>query len=357
MRIQVPTCHIECYYPSLGMLSFVLFLSLPIISQAVDEEAQFRQATQQELSQVSQQLKSSTVDSNWLKTQVEQQINLDIKTLKQVSSKITSHPTATWSFKTNKLLLILEHTKSYFKQYASQILSGDIPSELKNYWDKPRWMSLTNIDDLAFKASWVLALRKLNQTINPEQSAILHSTPMPADLEQSLQNLSFAQDRELTFIHGGYAFGGQRQDNRYLQYGSFGKTFGPQDCSSWMSKLIGAQTAYSTVDFADYKNPKLQRLVTPKTVSSIHDLTPGMIWVTRNGNAGHLNLVTGVDISQNRVTVIEYARNLPEYEGFGYRNVSFSPRPSTTKDYWFLPNNPQTRSDSACLHPEPFLKP
>ncbi|MEI6806092.1 MAG: hypothetical protein WCK49_06250 [Myxococcaceae bacterium] len=284
-----------------------------------------------------QYLKESNADKGFLKTQISEQIDADLRILDLLMPRLNDLSSSTWSCKTNKLPLIMQETKRFFAKNADLIIEGRLPESMKYYWSKPRWMDASNIQELALKASLVLAYGKLNKTIDLDTSALLHSTPLPLELNMNLERLSFFYNQtQLSFVHGGYAFGGQRQDSYYLRYGPFGKQFGPQDCSSWVSKLIGSTQAFSTSDFAEYKNFEIQKLVKPVRVNSLEDIEPGMIWVTLRFNSGHVNIVVRVDLEVGSILVIEYARDLPNYEGFGFRIVSWNERPRNVQDFWFV---------------------
>lgn len=324
------------------MFYVVLFLcgacfgsAQPLVAQAIQQEYEFRSASQTEIEHALSKLRLSPIDRTLLKEAIYQQLALDLALLRLLQTQASTNPHATWSCKTNKLIQIIEAAQHFFAQYANLIVAGELPKILDGYWRIPRKLDALNLQDLSLKVTLVVALSKLNQTLDLEHSAIFHSTPLPPNLPLDLKNLTFFLGSELSFVHGGYAFGGQREDPRYFKYGRFGKPLGPQDCSSWISKLIDAQEAFSTSDFASYQHPDIRKRLLPKIVQSLEDIEPGMIWVTRKNNAGHVVLITEVDPEKNQLRVIEYGRNLPDYEGFGFRNIDWGNRPKDISDYWF----------------------
>ncbi|MBH1989504.1 MAG: hypothetical protein I8H75_01190 [Myxococcaceae bacterium] len=318
------------------MILSVLALSLSLVSEARLEEAEFRRRTQTAIQALQHRIRDAAHNIESLPFAVAERIQKNLKLFEQHAQAISSDTQAGWSFRTHKLIVILHHAKSFFNRFGSQLTVGELPEFMRNAWEKPRWMDASNLDDLAMKASLVLILKTLNQTLDVHDSPFYHSTPMPFEWLSTLHESDFIEQNEFRFVHGGYAFGGQRQDTRFFKNGPFGKRWGPQDCSSWISKLIGAQRPYSTEDFENYWHiPNLKRLLKPINVFKLSDARPGILWLSRSPSGGHVNLVVDTDPAQGCLTVLEYARNLPHYEGFGYRNISrLSPGPDQ-RYYWF----------------------
>lgn len=198
----------------------------------------------------------------------------------------------------------------------------------------------------------ILIIDSSTQTPWIDQAAIAHITPIPNSISVDPNFSYLYSDNQTTqglaFVHSGYAFGGQRDENRY---GDSGKLYGPEDCSSWMAKIIHSDVSFSTIDMlyayrmaqpeaergyvdadwlqSDYA--KIMNYITPVFVHSpIQDIQPGMIWVNRkfaegidhhttSGKSGHTALVLGLEESGDVLT-LGYARNMPEYEGFGLKS-------------------------------------
>ncbi len=85
-----------------------------------------------------------------------------------------------------------------------------------------------------------------------DRCVFMHITPLPDEFAASkLFQASpyFFSDattsKALITIHNGYALGGQRWETRYLPGG---KVFGPEDCSSFVAKYVGANRTFSTED-------------------------------------------------------------------------------------------------------------
>lgn len=282
----------------------------------------------------------------------------------------------TWSLATTKMSLILngardiilndEHLTDLLTGQTSHLLNHDIaPNYIVSLGDTSGLFGNSNLTylnaailtthlGLLGEQSHVqdILIGSSAQTPWIDQAAIAHITPIPNSMQVS-SNFSYVYSdnqttQGLAFVHSGYAFGGQRDENRY---GDNGKLYGPEDCSSWMAKIIHSDVSFSTIDMLyafrmaqpeserGYVDPdwlqsdyaKIMNYITPVVVHNpIEDIQPGMIWVNRkfeegtehhssSGKSGHTALVLGLEES-GEVLTVGYARSMPEYEGFGLKS-------------------------------------
>lgn len=114
------------------------------------------------------------------------------------------------------------------------------------------------------------------------------------------------------FVHGGYAFGGQRGEN--IKY-----KFGPEDCSSMVENLLeqtinqseytAAKKQFSTLDLLNawYGNKNLHNL---QSVRQDH-VTAGDIFLLRTATSGHTGIVIDRDPDdKSKVLIFECARDM-----------------------------------------------
>lgn len=194
------------------------------------------------------------------------------------------------------------------------------------------------------------------------QSAILHSTPLPENLKIDFNLLKYFSyfyvdsfspiQGELLFVHGGYAIRGQTQDAELRKRNYPINSFGPEDCSTWIKKLINCEEIFATVDLLSFYNYffhrgpvfwennqiklALEEKLIPLDIESINEIFPGYLVVTRNfnltldpektlslGKGGHVALILQINYKEKTFIIAEYGRQLPYIEGFGIRKESF----------------------------------
>ena len=338
-----------------------------LVRSAIEEEAAFRAKTKDDfdwyLIGISRLFSSSNRSADEVYRSVLTRMRNDLAIAQRLKVEFASlspeKGEITYSCKANRLVEFLTKAIELYEKHGHIILQGRVPPELKGYWKKVRCLGDCeghsqehNALDLAFKASLVLTKLELEgrNTLSRRDvapgAAFVHATPLPKGRTiEGIDSLSLFYngtlshvEGELGFVHGGYAFGGQSQDIT-SRHSPYGRPLGPQDCSSWISKILELPQIMSTIDFvafsrdscADSKN--LQSV----SVDSISDLQPGMILITRKfnlekdptmtatlGESGHAQLIIDVDAETETFLTLEYARNLPEYEGFGVRKVRFA---------------------------------
>tara|TARA_R110002110_G_C13469307_1_gene719852 strand:+ start:19136 stop:20479 length:1344 start_codon:yes stop_codon:yes gene_type:complete len=209
-----------------------------------------------------------------------------------------------------------------------------------------------------------------------DHSAIIHITPVNLTifnedlpfLDDYLANYTFSFSDEttplgFTFVHSGYAFGGFRDEERYIE----GKLFGPEDCSSWIAKLCNSDIEFSTVDLlftyrtlldgnndfvsnewlhSEAAYEMLGAFAPIAIVDPFTDILPGFVMAFRSfqdsdhsmdaGYSGHVALVLGVN-EQAEVVTLTYTRDMPGTEGFGLKIYDYQPNDLT--DVFFLEVN------------------
>ncbi len=318
-----------------------------------------------------------------------------LSTLNDAVSNYSSKPgeyDLTWSLATNKMSLILNGAKEIILDgnHLNDLLTGQNPFPT-GYDNAPSHIVTCSDTSGLFGNSQLTYLSAALLTVHLEllgeqshlpsswidQSAIAHITPIPERIVQNI-DASFAQnfsyyhsdnqtEHGLAFIHSGYAFGGQRDENRY---GENGKLYGPEDCSSWMAKLVHSDISFSTIDmlyafrmgqpeaergyvdesWLNSDGAKIMDYITPVFITDpTQDIQPGLIWVLRkfedntdhqysSGKSGHTALVLGLE-DNGDVLTIQYGRNMPETEGFGLQSFASTSAQNTEIMYFSI--NPQ----------------
>lgn len=297
---------------------------------------------------------------------------------------VATQPDASWSLKTNKLALILKG--------AEDALENDLPfpnfdfdtitklggngeydrlgSADSLYWQMGAVLTYLTLKGHAGLGSKIASVNGYIKAI--EDSAILHATPLPrafayAPLNETVVDFPFfyrgknsPPAGELAFLHNGYAFGGQRADMIK------DKQFGPEDCSSWIGKLLGLNSVVTTADFLFYHNQQsgkgyfdpgqngsaqqveLGFTLDAVEVKSLEDVRPGDIILYRNfshedpthtktaGRGGHIGIVTETNTENDELTILSYNRDIEgqNMEGFGTQVKPFV-RASNIGTYFF----------------------
>jgi hypothetical protein len=307
----------------------------------------------------------------------------------------------TWSLATNKMTLILNGAREIIldETHLNNLLTGQLPFP-EGYDNAPSYIvtcddtsGLFGNSNLTYLSAAILTVHlellgenthlqdiflDTGETQWIDQAAIAHITPIPESIISNQLDSNFTQhfsyfysdDRTaqgLAFVHSGYAFGGQRGEDRY---GEAGKLYGPEDCSSWIAKVINSDISFSTIDMlyayrmaqpksvrgyideswlnSDYS--KVMNFITPVFISDpIKDIQPGLIWTVRKfddnvdphysmGKSGHTALVLGLE-ENGDVLTIGYKRNMPDSEGFGLQSFPSSSE-SNTEVMYFSINQP-----------------
>lgn len=363
-----------------------------IVAQALNQEVCYYQhiyAEQGNILQLNGMLWSelqNETDIKSIQTKAIEKIDQDIYLIQKLNQSLALYSASddgplTWSLKTNKMENILLGAKEFISDEAkfSAILQGQFPEGFGNSPTFPVFLGdfetpFGNSQCTYFSA----ALIELNLTLQNENihiqdltfdenmnwidsSAIVHVTPIPDPLLLDQNVIDFTQNstfsfsdpitqQGLVFVHSGYAFGGQRGEERYPE----GKEWGPEDCSTWIAKISGCDYAFSTVDqlftyrlalpqdMQGYIDPDwldsevataMQEIYSPVFIEDpLQDILPGQILSFRTfesedhqnsvGASGHTALVIGLRDNGNVVTV-GYARNMPDIEGFGIYEFSW----------------------------------
>jgi hypothetical protein len=209
-----------------------------------------------------------------------------------------------------------------------------------------------NTDSLDFnktKLSWVNDSPSYHMTTLPQKMGyddFLKLDERFRDFPYFLKGDNEWSSGYFCFAHSGYAFGGDRNNPHFPN----GKLYGAEDCSSWIAKLTGSPFSFSTVDqLYDYRvylpekgtyvpqnwessplGSYMKRYEPVAIYNPVRDIKAGQIHAfrvfsdedpsmeTTSGRSGHITLVLGAKNNGDIVT-LSYARNMPEYEGFGVK--------------------------------------
>lgn len=328
-----------------------------------------------------------------LQTDVLTRIETDLEYIQRLNDVLKTYPPGeaqgevTWSLKTNKMELALEGAKDLIldDQAFLSMIQGQCPSLLDCQTTHPVILGYEGGMQGSSASTFLsTALIEINLTLLGEDSHIGdlplqiiddtsvshqwldhstlgHITAIPKFVALDGLGPDFKQefsfyfsddltDQGLAFVHSGYAFGGQRGENRYES----DKVWGPEDCSSWVTKITQSEFDYSTFDqlFAyrlalygegkEYIHPDwigsdkqfaLQSLYTPVVIENpLEDIRPGQIFAYRDfdspqhqnsiGVGGHTGIVIGVT-EASKLLVLCYSRDMPDFEGFGIREYNW----------------------------------
>jgi len=379
----------------------------PLVKKAFQQELQWRTKTTAELDNVFLKLKEVTENTDNIpitQAQVLAKLRSDLeltKKLKAILRKEQYKPgiNVTWAVKTNKMEEILTGTQNLVQ------IDNDFAAILNDYTVPMGYQYQTLPEDITYvgentttlygsskgtflKTALLTAyqigtrktrLQELNllPTQNAawiDESAMVHVSPLPADLDLLSLDDGFAHysyffsdnitPQGLAFVHSGYAFGGHRNEPRYPK----GKLFGPEDCSSWLAKLCNTET-FSTLDqLFHYRlhmregivDPTWREGPTPAMLADCYevrdpqkDICPGQIYCHRvfnkeedptlqnsPGTGGHTTLVLGFASagSDSKIVTIGDGRNMPTEEGLGIQAFPFNP-PDNRKVMLFMRKN------------------
>jgi hypothetical protein len=350
----------------------------------------------------------NNIDISSLQLNAIERIDRDVHYIQQLNKELNAYPeeTFTWSLITNKMELVLSGAKELVLDDTSfaQILEGQIPFGFDNsppsivavgdtsgiYGNsKLSYLSGAIVEvhlSLLADDSQIQDIQLENYPCGIDHSAITHVTPIPETIELDAiapsftENFSFFFSDELTpqglaFVHSGYAFGGHRFEERYPD----GKDLGPEDCSSWIAKIIDSDVSFSTIDqlftyrmalpeetrgFIDPKWLTSEYAKTMETLSPVlvedplTDIHPGQVFAFRTfdtedhlgeGLSGHTGLVLGVRENGDVVTM-NYRRNMPEFEGFGLSEFSWKSTDKREMMFFDVKTKPISMDDVFCDH-------
>ncbi|MBS0289614.1 MAG: hypothetical protein JSS07_06230 [Proteobacteria bacterium] len=377
--------------PELNAIIHESYQCSPLVHEAVEQQQRYSLAIysdQQALLQQNSALfvnSDSELDIAFLQSQALARIERDIQYVQSLNQRLGGYSGVepgegnyTWSLKTNKMENILFNVKELISDTTtfSDLVQGhadkfdNLPPPVVVLGDPS---NIYGNSQLTYLSGAILVAQlsllgeqsKIQDVMDNynnwvDNAAITHVTPLPDFLNATdiaadfTDNFSFYFSDELTpqgfaFIHSGYAFGGHRNETRYPD----GKEFGPEDCSSWIAKLIGSEVSFSTIDqlftyrmsepeeTRGYVDPdwftseyaKTMDILSPIHVSDpLKDVHPGQVFTFRNfdsddhinatGTGGHTALVLGVRENGDIVT-LNYSRNMPAVEGFGISTFSW----------------------------------
>ncbi len=360
-----------------------------LATQALKEEKVHRKAIEAELAVFMKKISENFLDLSEVEKEmalqkIKEKFRTDTDFIEQLNNSLKPYNAGTdvtFSLKTNKMTEILAGAEDIVKKYFNQLTKGEseLPQEYNfrtseneitilgeeaatHFYQKPAfygnskstffsaavlsaYLQTTNLTYI----SEIPALDELNRDGKKwiDQSAIAHVASIPSNLNIHTTSTYLYKDeitpKGLTFIHSGYAFGGQRGETRYSE----GKLLGPEDCSSWVAKITNCEDKNLTTkdmmntyrygveeeEHSDLK-PWEETPVGKAAVNSYEpvkirdpqrDIKPGQLWCCRffktvnekkTETGGHTGMVLGVR-SNGETVALSYSRDMPEMEGFG----------------------------------------
>jgi len=357
-----------------------------LIQKALAQEAYFNQevhADQAYLLAIIQDLTHTTTpDLELLQTSTLARIDRDLDFVQKMNTYLQDEKPAgaTWALKINKMSEVLTGAKEILSDPESfhAIAQGQFPTAFEALPPHPVHLGdLTTPYGNSQVTFLSAALAELSMDLLGEKSKIqhipsgipgawidsthiAHVTPFSSAIDPEKIDAHFTQDfsfyfsdpitpQGFAFIHSGYAFGGHRLEPRYEGEGH--EKIGPEDCSSWISKLTECAVSFSTIEqlytyrlslpesergyvdpnWIGTDRPKaIQATLSPVIIENpLEDIHAGQIFAFRTfateehqdsaGTGGHTALV--LDLCQEgkslNVVTLAFARNMPDVEGFG----------------------------------------
>lgn len=274
----------------------------------------------------------------------------DQQAIKLFNASLT--PAHKWQVRNNRLPLIIQATINYFTgddNVVHTLASGKLPININfdeymntlyplnyssNFWGNN---DATLFSNAVLSVCWAINKTTINDF---KHTSIAHvaASPFPTGFTERgcRYAYNFGGKTGLGFVHGGYAYGGARDEfaaELGLDKAWDNKKFKPQDCSSWIAEITNSPEAYSTLD-----QLYLYRKLTGQTVDTskwsanllahfentyskaveLKDIEPGDIYITRSnvdqsnnylGTGGHTGIVVGLLDSKDAL-VANYTRNM-----------------------------------------------
>lgn len=295
-----------------------------------------------------------------------------------------------YSLQTNKMAEAIRGVEPLIQDYLETLLTGNVPVGYQYRSDKITVLEQNDLNIYGSSKATFLKTALFNIILQLAQnthsfdfnnmklswanhSPTYHITPLPQKmgydeflkLDERFSHFPYFLKGDqkwaqgyFCFAHSGYAFGGDRDNPHFVK----GKLYGPEDCSSWIEKLTGSPYSFSTQDqlygyrhylaesgayipaewkgspvgsnTARYKPVAILNPARGIKEGQIHtfrifsDTDPSM--QTTPGLRGHTTLVLGPK-NNGDILTLSYARNMPEYEGFGIKTFPYqTPFPKKT---------------------------
>lgn len=322
-----------------------------LVLKAREEEKTFRYQTVQELQSIGRTIAKKDVDPFELQANVLKRLAQDQEFVKTISPVPA---TAHWNLKTHKLAECLKGASDLITVYFYDLITNAPISGYTIDIDFiPRLGDQTTIwgnsKGTFLKTALFLFMKELKIPVpDVDTTALYHVTPLPETIDITSCSFYYSDTKTphgLVFPHSGYAFGGHRGETRYPT----GKQYGPQDCSSWIQKITGCASPFSTMDqlftyrrqadpwtyvSSDWDRQDMLALYKPVRDPQ-KDLTPGAIYASRNftaddptmsltaGSGGHTALVWDAVTSSGNIQTLGYNRDMPNIEGFGLQSFKW----------------------------------
>lgn len=383
----------------------------PTLQHALKQEYAFRKRTEEELDELLKNIQKlmSEKDAQQVKKATLEKLATDLELVTLLNNAVVSYNskdtqpkdysesdknTCTYPLKFNKMALAIPGATTLVSKHFKELFCIDSLPDGYVYRSQPREVTVigknphsiygdskgtflktaaltvhlactgtTRLQDIGLKAkgaSWI------------DETAMAHVTHLPNNLDLTKIDKRFEQftyafsdsviQQGFSFVHSGYSYGGQR-DTAY-RYKEGTKLFGPEDCSSWISKLSGSPIQFSTIDqLYSYRLRILKDFgitlgavpddyaatQTPTTMGELFDpvmvkdpqkdIRPGQIYAHRSYDltadstkqgpgtkGGHTGVVLDFISSgkESNVVILAYGRDMPNEEGFGIQQFPFA---------------------------------
>jgi hypothetical protein len=401
-----------------GILSKALMLEEPLITSLLDQEAQLRLCRSEELRNLithTRQILKEQDQPKAVKTKVLAKLKTDLELVGVLNNSLKSYQSTyrldgryeenecTFSLKNNKMDLAIQGAIEFVEEHFESFFYDDkVPDGFEYVTQRDEVAilgknarSIFGDSKGTFLQTAVLAVNLVVNEKNSLQEAcfgmldesgtwidsslMTHITCLPNNL--SVNKLAEADSRfkEFTyfyrdgslrhgfsFVHSGYAFGGHRSETDRFPKGKYG---GPEDCSSWISKVLGSTSQVTTADQLYFYRWKLNEASSDRsyngwiknapernTLDAIceplvirdpqKDVRPGLVYCHRHfslekdptlqetiGTGGHTAMV--IDFisagSESRFVTLGYNRDMPAMEGMGIQEFPYETPPELQK--------------------------
>ncbi len=290
----------------------------------------------------------------------------DLEAIEKANVLIAGYPNKGnihFSIRFNKMEGALSEVKKIFGEDESVVVKlaeGKFPSNYDNI--------VTTLPDADNKDSFYgtskptflsTALLSVNFTLNNTtindidiiKSGITHVALLPEDFKLP-ENYRFKYTKNsdhdgFGFVHSGYAFGGYRNQEKLYPNG---KALAPEDCASWLTKLLSCSHIVSTADqyiaskmntsqgFEASKNwetqPMAQYLINNFENISPENIHAGDIYLHRRfkedthsngdfGIGGHTSIILG-STEPGKVLTMSANREMPSCEGMALQSFNLN---------------------------------
>jgi len=336
-----------------------------------EDHAKWRTQEQNELNLLLDFIREHPHQDERLKEDIRVDLKTDLTYFSTLENKLKAFKVGengtTFQLKTNKMSLGAQLALNLLEKSFDNILEGTLPSgysvscpeiniaKAENHiYSSGRGIALKHIlVRTAIRLAGAPTIKVAEKVgFDPRESPFIHYTPLPTELNFKDMEISPYYINEgggnshyIAILHNGYAFGGHRNEEE--------KEFGPEDCSSFVTKYVGCKPV-STFHQAIYyrlwqykmnqlsipqelyqevvgkinkfqKDPcilSLEKSLSTVQIRDVDQLVPGLVYSWRKtknkhpsyqetffGTGGHTSLVLGTQGSGDDAKVITIGAN------------------------------------------------